>query len=134
MLTRRLALLASLTLAAGRAWAQGPAKRPAASHPGKSGAAGKGEAAPPGTPANTPLGPIDTAARWGVIIDYGTLATLLDKDADLEIPPSSMTKLMTAYIVYTRLADGRLKLTDMLPVSEKAWRMGGSKMFVQLGT
>jgi D-alanyl-D-alanine carboxypeptidase (penicillin-binding protein 5/6) len=45
-----------------------------------------------------------------------------------------MTKLMTLYIVYSRLQKGQLKLTDMLPVSEKAWRMGGSKMFVQVGT
>ena len=44
-----------------------------------------------------------------------------------------MTKLMTLYIAYERLAAGRLKLTDTLPVSEKAWRMGGSKMFVQIG-
>jgi D-alanyl-D-alanine carboxypeptidase (penicillin-binding protein 5/6) len=123
MLTRRLALLASLALGAGRAWAQPQgAKKPATSRPAKPGHA---EPAPTGSPANTPLGPVDTTARWGVIIDYATGATMLDKDADLEIPPSSMTKLMTAYIVYSRLADGRLKLTDMLPVSEKAWRMGG---------
>jgi len=44
--------------------------------------------------------------------------------------PSSMTKLMTIYIVYGMLKSGRLKLDDMLPVSEKAWRTGGSKMFV----
>ena len=50
------------------------------------------------------------------------------------MPPSSMTKLMTLYIVYERLASGRMKLDDQLPVSEKAWRMGGSKMFVQIGT
>jgi D-alanyl-D-alanine carboxypeptidase (penicillin-binding protein 5/6) len=135
MLSRRLALQTSLALTAGRAWAQPQgAKKPATPRPGKSGTPGHAEPASTGSPANTPLGPVDTSARWGVIIDYATLATLLDKDADLEIPPSSMTKLMTAYIVYSRLADGRMKLTDMLPVSEKAWRMGGSKMFVQLGS
>jgi serine-type D-Ala-D-Ala carboxypeptidase (penicillin-binding protein 5/6) len=48
--------------------------------------------------------------------------------------PSSMTKLMTAYIVYGMLKSGRLKLDQDLPVSERAWRMGGSKMFVQIGT
>src|SRR5580658_7168293 len=135
MLTRRLALLASLALAAGRAWAQpqGQAKKPAP-HPAKPGAPGHAAPADAGSPANTPLGPVDTTARWAVIIDYATGATLLDKDADLEIPPSSMTKLMTIYIVYSHLADGRLKLTDTMPVTEKAWRMGGSKMFVQLGS
>jgi D-alanyl-D-alanine carboxypeptidase (penicillin-binding protein 5/6) len=45
-----------------------------------------------------------------------------------------MTKLMTAYIVYGMLKSGRLKLDQELPVSERAWRMGGSKMFVQIGT
>jgi D-alanyl-D-alanine carboxypeptidase (penicillin-binding protein 5/6) len=45
-----------------------------------------------------------------------------------------MTKLMTMYLVYDRLKQGRLRLEDELPVSEKAWRMGGSKMFVQIGT
>jgi len=63
-----------------------------------------------------------------------TGASLLDKNADEEMPPSSMTKLMTIYIVYERLKSGRLKLDDELPVSERAWRMGGSKMFVQVGT
>ncbi len=85
-------------------------------------------------PAQTPIGPVDTAARWAIIVDYNTGATLLDKDADVPMPPSSMTKLMTAYIVYGMLKAGRLKLDQELPVSERAWRMGGSKMFVQIGT
>ena len=46
------------------------------------------------------------------------------------MPPSSMTKLMTMYIVYGLLKSGRLQLDQELPVSERAWRMGGSKMFV----
>jgi D-alanyl-D-alanine carboxypeptidase (penicillin-binding protein 5/6) len=94
-------------------------------------------AAPPvedSSPAQTPVGPVDTAARWAVIIDFNTGTTLLDKDADVPMPPSSMTKLMTAYIVYSMLKSGRLKLDQTLPVSERAWRMGGSKMFVQVGT
>ena len=90
-------------------------------------------AAPPGTPATTPLGPVDTAARWAFVQDFTTGAVLLDKAADEPVPPSSMTKLMTLYLAYERLASGHLKLTDTLPVSEKAWRMGGSKMFVQVG-
>ncbi len=76
----------------------------------------------------------DTAAKYALIIDYTSGATLLEKDADVPMPPSSMTKLMTAYIVYGALKSGKLKLTDELPVSERAWRMGGSKMFVQVGT
>ena len=96
---------------------------------------GKAKDDPPaGAPASTPLGAVDTAARWALITDYTSGATLLDKDADVAMPPSSMTKLMTAYLVYQALKDGKLRLTDELPVSERAWRMGGSKMFVQIGT
>jgi serine-type D-Ala-D-Ala carboxypeptidase (penicillin-binding protein 5/6) len=93
-----------------------------------------GEPTTPSSPAQTPVGPLDTGARYAVIIDYNTGATLLDKDADAAMPPSSMTKLMTAYIIYGMLKSGRLTLTQELPVSERAWRMGGSKMFVQIGT
>ena len=89
---------------------------------------------PSGSPADTPLGPIDTAARWAYIQDFDTGATLLEKQADDEMPPSSMTKLMTMYLVYDQLKQGRLKLDDELPVTEKAWRMQGSKMFVQIGS
>src|SRR3954470_23806703 len=92
-----------------------------------------GAPAPTGSPAATALGPLDTAAKWAVIMDFNTGATLLDKEADTPMPPSSMTKLMTMYIVYGMLKSGRLKLDQELPVSERAWRMQGSKMFVPLG-
>ncbi len=85
-------------------------------------------------PPTTPIGPVDTTAQWAFIQDFTTGAALLDKDADDQMPPSSMTKLMTIYIVYERLKQGKLKLDDQLLVCEKAWRMGGSKMFVQIGT
>ncbi len=90
-------------------------------------------AAPTGSPADTPLGPMDTSARWAAIIDFNTGATILNKAADEEMPPSSMTKLMTAYIVYSKLKAGTLRLDQTLPVSEHAWRTQGSKMFVELG-
>ncbi len=89
---------------------------------------------PAGSPADTPIGPFDTAARQALIVDFDTGATLLTKDADTPMVPSSMTKLMTAYLVYAALKSGKLSLTQELPVSERAWRMGGSKMFVQLGS
>ncbi len=95
---------------------------------------GRGQAvAPTGSPAGTPMGALDTQARWAVIIDFNSGATLLDKDADAQMPPSSMTKLMTIYLVYGLLKAGRLNLNQELPVSEKAWKMQGSKMFVPLG-
>ncbi len=102
--------------------------------PGKPGAKAAAEPALPTSPAQTPIGPVDTAARYALIVDFNTGATLLDKDADAPMTPSSMTKLMTAYIVYGMLKSGRLKLDQTLPVSERAWRMGGSKMFVQIGS
>ena len=88
---------------------------------------------PPGSPASTPLGPVDTAARLALIIDADTGAVLLEKNADERMPPSSMSKLMTMYVVFDLLKQGRLTMEQELPVSERAWRMGGSKMFVQLG-
>ena len=50
------------------------------------------------------------------------------------MPPASMSKLMTLDILFQHLKDGRVKLTDKFPVSERAWRTGGSKMFVKVGT
>ena len=89
--------------------------------------------APQGTPAMSPLGAVDTAARQALIIDADTEQVLLEKNADERMPPSSMSKLMTMYVVFKRLKDGQLRLDQSLPVSERAWRMGGSKMFVELG-
>jgi serine-type D-Ala-D-Ala carboxypeptidase (penicillin-binding protein 5/6) len=130
MLTRRLGLLASaLAVVGGPAFAQ--PKRPAG--PGRGGRKGGKDAAPTGSPAGTPIGAIDTAAKWAYIQDFDTGATLLEKQADDEMPPSSMTKLMTVYLVYEQLKQGKLRLEDELPVTEKAWRMQGSKMFVQVG-
>jgi D-alanyl-D-alanine carboxypeptidase (penicillin-binding protein 5/6) len=133
MLTRRLGLLTSAaTLIASPVLAQ--QKKPAAAKPDKPGRKGGKDVVPTGSPADTPLGPVDTAARWAFIQDFDTGSTLLEKQADDEMPPSSMTKLMTMYIVYDRLKQGRMRLDDELPVTEKAWRMQGSKMFVALGS
>ena len=133
MLTRRSALLASVCFIAAAAPAVSQPRRPAPT-PRPGGARGKKEAAVPTDPAATPIGPVDTTARWAYGQDFNTGATLLEKAADDHMPPSSMTKLMTIYLVYERLKQGKMKLDDQLLVSEKAWRMGGSKMFVQVGT
>ena len=86
------------------------------------------------TPATTPIGPVATDAHWAYIEDYTTGTVLLEKRADEQMAPSSMTKLMTLYILFSRLKSGRMKLDQMLPVSRTAWRFGGSKMFVEVGT
>ncbi len=91
------------------------------------------EGVPTGTPGETPLGPIDSPAKWAFIQDFNTGAILLDKLSDEPMPPSSMTKLMTMYLVYEQLRKGQLKLTDTETVSAKAAAMGGSRMFLDVG-
>jgi D-alanyl-D-alanine carboxypeptidase (penicillin-binding protein 5/6) len=76
---------------------------------------------------------IDTPATHAILVDVNTGAVLLDKNADVHMPTSSMSKTMTLYMVFDALKQGQLKLTDELPVSEKAWRMQGSKMFIKVG-
>src|SRR4029077_21115439 len=78
-------------------------------------------------------GPIDTQATHALILEAETGAVLLDKGADERMPPASMSKVMTAYVVFDMLKQGRAKLDDELPVSERAWRLQGSKMFVPIG-
>ncbi|MDE3015589.1 MAG: D-alanyl-D-alanine carboxypeptidase [Pseudomonadota bacterium] len=83
-----------------------------------------------------PLSPayaIDTVARQAFLVDMNTGAVLLNKNGDEEMHPSSMSKLMTIYILFQRLKAGRVKLDDQFTVSEKAWRTQGSKTFVGLG-
>src|SRR5208337_3140665 len=75
---------------------------------------------------------IDTSARNAFIVDFDTGAVLLDKGADQRIPPASMSKMMAEYVVFGFLKSGKATLDDMLPVSEHAWKTGGSKMFVPL--
>ncbi|HUC09387.1 MAG TPA: D-alanyl-D-alanine carboxypeptidase family protein [Stellaceae bacterium] len=88
---------------------------------------------PPAAGATTSTIGIDTQAVHALIVEVETGTVLLDKGADERMPPASMAKMMTIYTVFTMLKDGKAKLTDELPVSEEAWRTGGSKMFVPLG-
>ena len=76
---------------------------------------------------------LDTAARHALIVEVDTGTVLFDKHAEERMPPASMSKIMTAYVVFSMLKEGRVTLSDELPVSEKAWRLGGSKMFVGIG-
>ncbi len=76
---------------------------------------------------------MDTIAKQAVLMDMKTGAVLFEKNADAPMEPASMTKMMTVYLVFERLRDGRLSLDDELSVSEKAWRKGGSKMFIDAG-
>jgi D-alanyl-D-alanine carboxypeptidase (penicillin-binding protein 5/6) len=76
----------------------------------------------------------ETSAQAAFLIDLQSGQELYAKNADVPLPPASMSKLMTVLMVFERLADGSLGLDDTLPVSEKAWRKGGSKMFVEVGS
>jgi len=76
----------------------------------------------------------ETTGREAILIDDTTGAVLMEKNADQLMPPSSMSKIMTVYMVFERLRDGSIKLTDELPISERAWRMQGSKMFVDVNS
>lgn len=77
---------------------------------------------------------IEIQAPQAYMVDLQTGAVLLEKNADQKMAPSSMSKIMTAYLIFGRLKNGDIKLEDALLVSEKAWRMGGSKMFVQVNS
>ncbi len=77
---------------------------------------------------------IDTVAKQAFLIDATTHAVMLNKDGDTQMHPSSMSKLMTLYILFSRLKEGRLKLDSKFSVSEKAWRTQGSKTFVGIGS
>ncbi|MEK0081957.1 D-alanyl-D-alanine carboxypeptidase family protein [Benzoatithermus flavus] len=80
-----------------------------------------------------PAEAFETAAKAAIIIDARTGVVLFEKNADQRLPPASMSKLMTAYMIFDRLKHGRLKLDDEITISEKAWKMGGSQMFLKVG-
>lgn len=82
--------------------------------------------------------PIETSAKQAIIVDYNTGTVLMEKNADQLMVPSSMSKLMTAYLVFEKLKEGSWKMTDQLPVSETAWKRhyksGGSLMFLPVNS
>ena len=75
---------------------------------------------------------IQTSAKQAIVLDYDTGAILLEKNADEQMPTSSMSKVMTAYMIFEALKKGDIALDSKFRVSERAWRMEGSKMFVEL--
>lgn len=77
---------------------------------------------------------IEIAANQGVLLDYETGEVLYQKNAAQRANPSSMTKIMTAYLVFEQLDTNFLKLTDKLKVSVQSWRQEGSRMFLNVGS
>ena len=76
---------------------------------------------------------IDTSAEFAYVTDFASGKVLMDKDPDSPMKPASMAKIMTVYVAFQRIADGSLSLDDTFLISEKAWRKGGSKTFVEVG-
>lgn len=112
-----LALLATVVAAA-----PAPAPQPAT-------------AAAVAAPAAAPVpAPPAVTARAYILVDHFSGRVLAAERADDRAEPASLTKLMTAYVVFKALQEGRLKLTDEVTISEHAWRAEGSRTFVQVGT
>ncbi|MFE8072729.1 D-alanyl-D-alanine carboxypeptidase family protein [Marinobacteraceae bacterium S3BR75-40.1] len=84
-------------------------------------------------PALIPAPPQIAASSY-ILMDARSGKILVEKNSDESLPPASLTKLMTAYIAERELADGRIKMDDMVPISVHAWKTGGSRMFIREGT
>ncbi|PVA09169.1 D-alanyl-D-alanine carboxypeptidase [Pelagivirga sediminicola] len=80
--------------------------------------------------AALPAAAFDTAAKAAYVVDLGTGTVLLNKNADQPLPPASMSKLMTLYVAFEAIRDGRLSMEEKLPVSQHAMSYGGSTMFL----
>jgi D-alanyl-D-alanine carboxypeptidase (penicillin-binding protein 5/6) len=121
-----IASLSCAAVFAATCWAAAPPAKPAAA-PAASAATAPAPAAIP-----IPAAP-HVDARSYILVDYKTDKVLAASDATERMEPASLTKLMTAYIVFHELAIGKLKLQDMVTVSEHAWRSEGSRTFIELG-
>ena len=99
-------------------------------------------AAPPPPAAAAPVAataapipqPPAVDARSYILVDYQSGRVIAQSHPDDRAEPASLTKLMTAYVVFKALEENRLKLTDSITISEHAWRAEGSRTFVQVGT
>ena len=77
-----------------------------------------------------PVAPPEIAAKAFLLLDVTANQMLAEKDIDMPVEPASLTKLMTAYLVFDALRAKKIDLKQTLPVSERAWKMGGSRMFI----
>ena len=77
--------------------------------------------------------PPSTGARAFIVQDFYSNRIIAEKDSDKSVEPASITKLMTAYSVFKELQSGNISLSDMVVISEKAWRTPGSRMFIEVG-
>jgi D-alanyl-D-alanine carboxypeptidase (penicillin-binding protein 5/6) len=87
---------------------------------------------PPPKGMPTPAAPELGAASY-ILMDFHSGSVLVEHDADAPVEPASITKVMTSYVVFNELVEGNITLEDTVNVSEKAWRTGGSRMFIEPG-
>ena len=85
-------------------------------------------AAEPPIPASPQL-----AAKAWFLMDSDSGRILAEQNADQRLPPASLTKLMTSYVATVEINRGQIKEADLVRISEKAWRTGGSRMFLDIG-
>ncbi|MFC0709648.1 D-alanyl-D-alanine carboxypeptidase family protein [Azorhizophilus paspali] len=78
--------------------------------------------------------PPQLASTAYLLMDAASGQVLIESNGDQRLPPASLTKLMTAYIATLEIKRGQIKESDLVTVSERAWRTGGSRMFIQVGT
>jgi serine-type D-Ala-D-Ala carboxypeptidase (penicillin-binding protein 5/6) len=92
-----------------------------------------GQVAPlPAAAVPTPAPPV-IGSKSHLMIDAETGRVLAENQPDERLAPASLTKLMTAYVVFRTLAEGQVTLDETVTISERAWRTGGSRMFVEVG-
>lgn len=84
------------------------------------------------TPIVSPVAP-NVAGNAHYLVDFHSGKVLSEKNSHEQIEPASLTKIMTAYIVFNELKNGRIQLEDKVTISTKAWKMPGSRMFIEVG-
>ncbi len=121
------AVLSAMLAMSAPVWAQQAPAAPAAAQ----------SAAAPAAASAVPVGDVSAvpaptiAAKAWIVIDVNSGQTLAASNPDMKIEPASLTKIMTAYVVFNALEEKRLTLEQTVPVSEHAWRTGGSRMFIE---
>jgi D-alanyl-D-alanine carboxypeptidase (penicillin-binding protein 5/6) len=90
----------------------------------------RGEVIAPAESGPAPIGSLGIAAKSYLLLDVLSDQVLTSQSADVRVEPASLTKLMTAYLVFDALKHQKLSLAQALPVSERAWKAEGSRMFI----
>ena len=78
--------------------------------------------------------PPQLATDGHILLDAATGTVIIEENAEMRLPPASLTKIMTSYIIASEIQQGRISLDDLVPISVKAWKMEGSRMFIRDGT